>query len=263
MALIVKILSHSPEMLPVAAGRMFSSAKKMPSVIQQRAFGTRSLIHSLKLAPYIFSQNRTYFMHTAKVGLLTQFQNQGSALDSRILRQYTSSSCRYCNQAISGSEDGGGQQSLGRVEPKFQLVFTCKVCGTRQNKVISQLAYKKGVVIVTCEGCSKHHLIADNLGWFSDLDGKRNIEEILAAKGEEVRRGISASICDIGNSIDQVSKGDEIESSGHEMRDETDWQTEEVKEQKAWKTVEETLKMMADDETGLHPCTPSNKRSQE
>ncbi|CAH3155332.1 unnamed protein product [Porites lobata] len=113
----------------------------------------------------------------------------------------------YCKRSLCGDARNNASK-LGLIEQssKFQLVFTCKVCDTRSRKVISKQAYTKGVVIVKCPGCNNNHLIADNLGWF--FNDKRNIEDILAEKGETVKRVLDS---DSQEYFIEVEKSDEDE----------------------------------------------------
>ncbi len=61
----------------------------------------------------------------------------------------------------------------GKLAPRMRITFTCKVCNERLTRSFLKESYEKTVVIIKCPGCSNHHIIADNLGWFSDLNGKK------------------------------------------------------------------------------------------
>lgn len=75
---------------------------------------------------------------------------------------------------IPGAQQGG---------KKMAIVFTCKVCNTRSAKQFTEQAYKHGVVIVKCPGCSNQHLIADRLGFFED--DSWDIETAMKNVGEK------------------------------------------------------------------------------
>ncbi len=101
---------------------------------------------------------------------------------------------KFCSKAhTNGTNESSTvpddtQQELLKVPVKMILGFTCEVCKVRNQKTISKQAYQSGVVIVKCDGCANNHLIADNLGWFTDTKKHWNIEDIMALKGETVRK---------------------------------------------------------------------------
>ncbi|KAL7587953.1 uncharacterized protein LOC111913216 [Lactuca sativa] len=94
---------------------------------------------------------------------------------------------------IEKTEVSFSAKSELKISPRHDLamMFTCKVCETRSVKTISRESYEKGVVVARCGGCDNYHLIADHLGIFGE---KGSIEDILAARGEEVRRGNSDTL---------------------------------------------------------------------
>ena len=73
---------------------------------------------------------------------------------------------------------------------KLAIVYTCKVCGTRSAKSITDHAYRHGVVLVRCPGCQNLHLIADRLGWFEERGGDGrgwDVEKLVEEAGENVK----------------------------------------------------------------------------
>lgn len=76
-----------------------------------------------------------------------------------------------------------GAQKGGK---KLAIIFTCTVCNTRAAKQFTENAYRHGVVIVQCPGCNNRHLIADNLGFFSEEEDGWNIEKGMSELGNNV-----------------------------------------------------------------------------
>ncbi|VDM58117.1 unnamed protein product [Angiostrongylus costaricensis] len=65
---------------------------------------------------------------------------------------------------------GSRSFSVDPTQRRLAVQFTCGVCGSRQGpNTFSRNSYEKGVVIVRCDRCQNHHVIADNLGWAETL----------------------------------------------------------------------------------------------
>lgn len=108
-------------------------------------------------------------------------------INKDIIRSYTLKANTDTVES-NAQDDKDTKHSIGKLEARLMIQFTCKKCSTRNSKTMSKLAYEKGVVIIRCDGCKNNHLIADNLSWFGDDARKRNIEKLMKMNGEKVRR---------------------------------------------------------------------------
>ncbi|XP_043497021.1 uncharacterized protein LOC122520810 [Polistes fuscatus] len=145
-------------------------------------FGIQQVV---RLARNISAQDFVKFRHVSAF-LKTFSTNTLQQKDDHLEVDKSTNKTNDLNKSINENGKQENQKVLTKIEPKLQIIFTCKKCNTQNNKTMSKLAYQKGVVIIRCDGCKNNHLIADNLGWFNDLKKGINIEKILAQKGETV-----------------------------------------------------------------------------
>jgi DNL zinc finger len=101
-----------------------------------------------------------------------------------------------------------GAKTGGR---KLAIIFTCTHCNTRSVKQFSEKAYTQGVVIATCPGCQSKHLIADNLGYFSDESGGWNVQKGMEKLGANVKVATNDNVLEL--SLEDIFTAEAIDEA--------------------------------------------------
>lgn len=146
---------------------------------------------------YISTSTNIQFWETIKRrGIQTQTDpTKNNAGEEAASHEFSSDDSKLVSNSVevlesSASDNSVEYKALSNLKTSkrhdLAMVFTCKVCETRSVKTVCRESYEKGVVVVRCGGCSNLHLIADRLGWFGEPG---SVEDLLAARGEEVRKG--------------------------------------------------------------------------
>eukprot|EP00614_Pseudopedinella_elastica_P026829 CAMPEP_0172620796 /NCGR_PEP_ID=MMETSP1068-20121228/106331_1 /TAXON_ID=35684 /ORGANISM="Pseudopedinella elastica, Strain CCMP716" /LENGTH=320 /DNA_ID=CAMNT_0013428211 /DNA_START=84 /DNA_END=1046 /DNA_ORIENTATION=- len=90
---------------------------------------------------------------------------------------------------VSLPDEGDGAKDNGAAplsdDRKFRLVYTCKVCDTRNMVEIKKLAWEAGTVIAQCQGCNNKHLLSD-AGGHMDLSNWTGFSNVANQQGGAV-----------------------------------------------------------------------------
>ncbi|CAN0876630.1 DNL-type zinc finger protein [Linum grandiflorum] len=73
------------------------------------------------------------------------------------------------------SADGSATIDIKLPRRSLLVKFTCNDCGERTQRLVSRLAYERGLVFVQCAGCEKYHKLVDNLGLIVEYDLREEI----------------------------------------------------------------------------------------
>lgn len=81
----------------------------------------------------------------------------------------------------------GKAKARVKMEPHYELTFTCVPCGERSSHTISKQGYHHGSVLITCPSCRNRHVISDHMNIFGDR--QITIEDLMRERGQLVKRG--------------------------------------------------------------------------
>ncbi|KAL1212563.1 hypothetical protein V5N11_036134 [Cardamine amara subsp. amara] len=147
----------------------------------------------LSLSKSLFSRNNAHERLFQRQLCVTREANEALETNGCNTSNSATELAKASSPATASEELMVKYKSQLKINPRHDLmmVYTCKVCDTRSMKMASRESYEKGVVVVRCGGCDNLHLIADRRGWFGEPG---SIEDFLAARGEEFKRGSMDSL---------------------------------------------------------------------
>jgi len=187
------------------------------------------LCHSISVVPGQGTRGRRYgtMITSRECSYPTIFSNEVSRRslpilarrsDPNVFRQYLSTTGEHDADNTTTTEESSREITIPGAETggrKLAIIFTCTHCGTRSMKQFSEKAYTQGVVIATCPGCQKKHLIADNLGYFTDNDEDGsvgwNIQKGMERLGENVKVATNDSVLEL--SLEDIFTAEAIEEA--------------------------------------------------